>query len=207
MRWLESAYPDRARGWVGFNVPMSHKITAGCDLLLMPSRFEPCGLNQLYAMRYGTVPVAHATGGLRDTVLPFNPWEGACLRHRGLMYCASCHHGSCAAPEGHAEMLSGSDPAAKPSAVQPAAGPRAGSKFPSGGVTCLRPSGLPSVRLPTSLPAGSGTGWTFAPCTVEAFNVALQNSLDTFHEHGSSFKDLQIRGMNRDSSWDKAAQE
>ena len=76
MRWLESAYPDRARGWVGFNVPMSHKITAACDLLLMPSRFEPCGLNQLYAMRYGTVPVAHATGGLRDTVLPFNPWEG-----------------------------------------------------------------------------------------------------------------------------------
>lgn len=77
MRWLESAYPDKARGWVGFNVPMSHKITAACDLLLMPSRFEPCGLNQLYAMRYGTVPVAHATGGLRDTVLPFNPWEGA----------------------------------------------------------------------------------------------------------------------------------
>lgn len=76
MRWLESAYPDKARGWVGFNVPMSHKITAACDLLLMPSRFEPCGLNQLYAMRYGTVPVAHATGGLRDTVLPFNPWEG-----------------------------------------------------------------------------------------------------------------------------------
>ena len=56
-------------------------------------------------------------------------------------------------------------------------------------------------------PAGSGTGWTFAPCTVEAFNVALQNSLDTFHEHSNSFKDLQIRGMNRDSSWDKAAQE
>lgn len=76
MRWLESAYPDKARGWVGFNVPMSHKITAACDILLMPSRFEPCGLNQLYAMRYGTVPVAHATGGLRDTVLPFNPWEG-----------------------------------------------------------------------------------------------------------------------------------
>lgn len=76
MRWLENTYPDKARGWVGFNVPMSHKITAGCDMLLMPSRFEPCGLNQLYAMRYGTVPVAHATGGLRDTVIPFNPWDG-----------------------------------------------------------------------------------------------------------------------------------
>ena len=62
---------------MGFNVPMSHKITAAADLLLMPSRFEPCGLNQLYAMAYGTAPVAHATGGLRDTVLPFNPWDGA----------------------------------------------------------------------------------------------------------------------------------
>ena len=85
MRWLESAYPEKARGWVGFNVPMSHKITAACDILLMPSRFEPCGLNQLYAMRYGTVPVAHATGGLRDTVLPFNPWDGRSI-------CAELHN-------------------------------------------------------------------------------------------------------------------
>ena len=79
MRWMENTYPDKARGWVGFNVPMSHKITAACDLLLMPSRFEPCGLNQLYAMAYGTAPIAHATGGLRDTVLPFNPWDSALL--------------------------------------------------------------------------------------------------------------------------------
>ena len=60
MRWLESAYPDKARGWVGFNVGMAHRMTAGADMLLMPSRFEPCGLNQLYAMAYGTVPIVHA---------------------------------------------------------------------------------------------------------------------------------------------------
>nr|WQA41340.1 SS8 [Ambrosia trifida] len=74
MRYMESQYKDKFRGWVGFNVPISHRITAGCDILLMPSRFEPCGLNQLYAMRYGTVPVVHSTGGLRDTVESFDPY-------------------------------------------------------------------------------------------------------------------------------------
>lgn len=54
LRWLENSFPQQARGWVGFNVAMSHKMTAAADILLMPSRFEPCGLNQLYAMRYGT---------------------------------------------------------------------------------------------------------------------------------------------------------
>ncbi|XP_072982044.1 soluble starch synthase 1, chloroplastic/amyloplastic isoform X2 [Typha latifolia] len=74
MRLAESTYKDRFRGWVGFNVAVSHRITAGCDILLMPSRFEPCGLNQLYAMQYGTIPVVHGTGGLRDTVETFNPF-------------------------------------------------------------------------------------------------------------------------------------
>ncbi|EXC21435.1 hypothetical protein L484_011877 [Morus notabilis] len=74
MRATESAYRDKFRGWVEFNVPISHRITAGCDILLMPSRFEPCGLNQLYAMRYGTIPVVHCTGGLGDTVETFNPY-------------------------------------------------------------------------------------------------------------------------------------
>nr|QKY15138.1 soluble starch synthase (SS) [Polytomella parva] len=75
LRWLESEFPDRARGWVGFNVAFSHRLTAAADVLVMPSRFEPCGLNQIYAMRYGAVPVAHATGGLKDTVLNFDPWK------------------------------------------------------------------------------------------------------------------------------------
>ena len=62
------------RGWVGFSVDFAHQMIAGCDIILMPSRFEPCGLNQLFAMRYGTVPIAHATGGLRDTISEFNPF-------------------------------------------------------------------------------------------------------------------------------------
>ena len=72
MRESEAAHPAHFRGWVGFSIPMAHRMIAGCDILLMPSRFEPCGLNQLFAMRYGTVPIAHATGGLRDTIRNFD---------------------------------------------------------------------------------------------------------------------------------------
>ena len=65
---LEIIYPDKARGVTKFNVPMAHMIIAGADFMLLPSRFEPCGLIQLHAMRYGTVPVVASTGGLVDTV-------------------------------------------------------------------------------------------------------------------------------------------
>ncbi|KAH1128994.1 hypothetical protein J1N35_000372 [Gossypium stocksii] len=75
LRQFEDQHHDKVRGWVGFSVQTAHRITAGADILLMPSRFEPCGLNQLYAMCYGTIPVVHAVGGLRDTVQPFNPFE------------------------------------------------------------------------------------------------------------------------------------
>ncbi|CAN1845047.1 Starch synthase 2, chloroplastic/amyloplastic [Linum perenne] len=75
LRQFEGQYGDKVRGWVGFSVKTAHRITAGADILLMPSRFEPCGLNQLYAMTYGTIPVVHAVGGLRDTVEPFNPFN------------------------------------------------------------------------------------------------------------------------------------
>ncbi|CAI9272686.1 unnamed protein product [Lactuca saligna] len=75
LREMEARYRDRVRGWVGFSVKMAHRITAGADVLLMPSRFEPCGLNQLYAMSYGTVPVVHGVGGLKDTVQQFDPYR------------------------------------------------------------------------------------------------------------------------------------
>ena len=79
LRRFEGEHRDKVRGWVGFSVRMAHRITAGADVLLMPSLFEPCGLNQLYAMAYGTVPVVHAVGGLRDTVAPFDPFGGTGL--------------------------------------------------------------------------------------------------------------------------------
>jgi len=67
-RRLAAQYPDRVSVTVGFSEEMAHLIEAGADIFLMPSQFEPCGLNQMYSLRYGTVPVVRATGGLDDTV-------------------------------------------------------------------------------------------------------------------------------------------
>ena len=61
-------FPGKAAARIGFDEPLAHQIEAGADLFLMPSRFEPCGLNQMYSQRYGTPPVARATGGLADTI-------------------------------------------------------------------------------------------------------------------------------------------
>ena len=61
---------------VGYDDALAHKIEAGADMFLMPSRYEPCGLNQIYSLRYGTVPIVRATGGLDDTVQNFDPATG-----------------------------------------------------------------------------------------------------------------------------------
>ena len=67
-RAMARAHPDRVSATIGFDERFAHLIEAGADMFLMPSRFEPCGLNQLYSLRYGTVPIVRATGGLEDTV-------------------------------------------------------------------------------------------------------------------------------------------
>jgi len=69
-------HPRRIGLKLGFDVALSHKIEAGADMFLMPSRYEPCGLNQMYSLAYGTVPVVRATGGLDDTIQPFDPATG-----------------------------------------------------------------------------------------------------------------------------------
>jgi starch synthase len=65
---LNHLHPGRVAAVIGYDEGLAHRIEAGADIFLMPSRFEPCGLNQLYSLRYGTLPIVHATGGLKDTV-------------------------------------------------------------------------------------------------------------------------------------------
>jgi len=69
----QERHPDRVAVFLGYDEAKAHRIEAGADCFLMPSRFEPCGLNQLYSLRYGTVPIVHRTGGLADTVVDATP--------------------------------------------------------------------------------------------------------------------------------------
>jgi starch synthase len=73
---LMQRFPSRVSYRSGFDEPLAHLIEAGCDMFLMPSRYEPCGLNQLYSLRYGTIPIVRNTGGLADSVQHFDPSTG-----------------------------------------------------------------------------------------------------------------------------------
>jgi starch synthase len=83
-RDLAASYPDKIGVRVAYDEPLAHRIEAGADMFLMPSRYEPCGLNQIYSLRYGTIPVVRATGGLDDTIeentgFKFLEYSGAAL--------------------------------------------------------------------------------------------------------------------------------
>ena len=73
---MAGMYPEKFSLYLGYTVELAHRIYAAADMLLMPSRFEPCGISQMIAMRYGTVPVVRETGGLKDTVQPYNQFTG-----------------------------------------------------------------------------------------------------------------------------------
>lgn len=75
-RHYEWKYHGRVSASIYYNNERSHRIYAACDAFLMPSLFEPCGLSQLMSLRYGTVPIVRETGGLKDTVEPYNEYEG-----------------------------------------------------------------------------------------------------------------------------------
>jgi starch synthase len=82
-RRLNKQYPQKFAVRVAYDNKLAHKIEAGSDMFLMPSRYEPCGLNQIYSMRYGTVPIVRATGGLDDTV---ENWDPATRKGTGFKF-------------------------------------------------------------------------------------------------------------------------
>jgi len=96
-RTLQAKFPDRVSVRFGYDEPLAHRIEAGADIFLMPSRYEPCGLNQIYSLRYGTVPVVRATGGLEDTIIAapepgatgfkFLDYNGSALLHAIRVAC------------------------------------------------------------------------------------------------------------------------
>ena len=82
LEWA-NRWPDQVHVWLEFSSAKAHRIEAACDLFLMPSAFEPCGQNQLYSMRYGTIPVVHGVGGLEDTVIDVQEPKGTGFKFHG----------------------------------------------------------------------------------------------------------------------------
>ena len=74
LKSCEDKYPNRFKAYVKYSDAVAQKIYAGSDIFLMPSKFEPCGLGQMIAMRYATLPLVRETGGLKDTVIPYNKY-------------------------------------------------------------------------------------------------------------------------------------
>jgi starch synthase len=80
---LNKQFPNKIAAKVAFDNAIAHKIEAGADMFLMPSRYEPCGLNQIYSLKYGTVPIVRATGGLDDTI---EPWDARAGKGTGFKF-------------------------------------------------------------------------------------------------------------------------
>lgn len=85
-RTLHDRYPNKLGLRIGFDEGLAHRIQAGGDMLFMPSRYEPCGLSQLYSLRYGTVPIVRRTGGLADTVVPYSPTAARAGQATGFLF-------------------------------------------------------------------------------------------------------------------------
>jgi len=88
---LKEKFPADCNVYIGYNEELAHLVYAGSDFLLMPSRVEPCGLNQLYSLRYGTMPMVRSTGGLKDTVIDFGDKGGYGIRYNNTSVKDICY--------------------------------------------------------------------------------------------------------------------
>ena len=86
LRYAAAQHPDQVYSFIGYDEGLAHRIEGGADMFLMPSRFEPCGLNQLYSLRYGTVPIVHRVGGLADSVTDADPARIAAGQATGIVF-------------------------------------------------------------------------------------------------------------------------
>lgn len=91
LKELKAMLPEQCNVFIGYDETLAHVVYAGSDFLLMPSRVEPCGLNQLYALRYGTVPIVRSTGGLKDTVIDFGDEGGYGIRFNNISVNDICY--------------------------------------------------------------------------------------------------------------------
>ena len=105
-RRLNKQYPQKFAVKIAYDDALAHKIEAGSDMFLMPSHYEPCGLNQIYSLRYGTVPVVRATGGLDDTVEQFDPAdvEGHGIQVQRVQRRSDAGHVACGAQSSMADQ-------------------------------------------------------------------------------------------------------
>ncbi|GLI58561.1 hypothetical protein VaNZ11_000308, partial [Volvox africanus] len=213
------AFPANVRAHVGFSVPLSHRILAAADILLMPSRFEPCGLNQLYAMRYGTIPVAHGTGGLRDTIDDVKPFLGEVEREGpedlDELFATGLAWGR------RTPSRSADDPSTNNADYYQPFQDFFGSSGRYGpvdeeddmyGVDQRDDSDddLPAWRRGLQGLHRShdpGTGWTFAPASCEALLDAVTAALVVYENHPDKWRRIQLAGMRRDFSWNRAARQ
>jgi len=178
-RGLAARHPDRIGARIGFDEPLAHLIEGGADIFLMPSRFEPCGLNQLYSLRYGTVPVVRAVGGLADTVRDYSPL----LQTR---------RGGSVPTEG---------PVVPPKPGGGQAGAFAGPSR-AGGVFEANDGPARAGFEPKDGP----TGFVFQEYTPQALLHALGRALTVFHDE-VEWRAIQTAGMRQDHSWDRSARE
>jgi glycogen synthase len=209
-RKLAAGYPDRIAVTIGFDEGLAHLIEGGADIFLMPSQWEPCGLNQMYSLRYGTVPVVRGVGGLADTVRDYaSPPSGPALPAGTRGPAQPGGAGGLAVPADQTGLVGQAGPPGQ-TGLEDSAGP-AGRQTRLAGQTGLPGQTGPGEPTGLTRPQGSAgstasTGFVFNEYTPAALLHALERALLLFKDK-QKWQALQVAGMKEDHSWDRSARE